>query len=1266
MRIENLWSNKKNLFLIFLIFAFIGSGLLEPLVKSSKITNWNSDLILRLEVNENKILNAFSRKISNLTGISAAIKNNSQNVIEDNLEYYFELIGSEDLRGYHVQIFDDREEMIVWNSQAIISNQNLSIKIAEPSRLFFTRKDLSTYLSMVDTLRAGSKFYYLCISEEVEKHYKLPVTSFNLVSLSDSLSKELSTTIEIDYRSDAELSKDGRKHSFNLLNNFRNKIGVATFEKPTIDLLNKDIEDIFRAIQSVLLIMIYLFIGIIGYIRLRNINKKIHRFFLLIIYLAVFRVLLFNLGIPSNYWQNELTDPSFFSSVFASGIVRSPLDFFITLLGLIIITVAAFKYSSEYFETERNNRKNLPLIIIKIIFVALITFLILRSLGASLRSVVFDSTIRYFKEFALIPSPGVLLMDLNILLLGFCVLISSTILLRWLFTEVPSQNKKLEIKWVMVLFLVFQVLGALFDFFQKQPQVTPFIRILFLTILFALTFLSYHKGLRTSNYIYYGFASSILAVSLLVYYNSEIERESLKTTAYELNRANETVYEFLLFQTLTQSDLNSIITDMGSNSINYSSIAFELWNKSLLFKENLPSSILLYDSNKKILGHFSNYDKDNFVDLTNYEIGGDPKIFRKQNYFGARQVILGIKRLDNNGIADGYLVATILFDKYLLNADVTPKFLTYSRSGIASATELQNLKIFIFTDGELIRSFGEISLNSDEVLRFLDAPLTKHNEAWIRGDLKGEPHLAFVYKPDENSDELIAVALEERRFAWKLSNFFKVFFVHSVIIFVALLIYSAVYARKWKDYFSRYRTKLTFAFILVSVVPLIAIAAYIRGINEEKNEEMINSRLTEYALQVESYLKKYSFSSEINEKVINDKAALDLGLRFSIFDSSQLIYSSNENYFKAGIIPSTLNPYAYLAAKIRGSNKAFIKETVNGEQFYSVYLKSSINSSPIFINVNTMFNLVALPISDVELDLFLFGILAAALVLLAVLSTILAGQISSPIRRLTHATRSIGSGDLNIEISGENSGEIGELTSGFNMMISRLKKSQIELAQLERETAWKEMAKQVAHEIKNPLTPMKLSVQQLIAAYKDRSPKFDEIFQKVTATVINQIETLKNIASEFSNFARMPKMTIERIDLVLLIKDTLNLFADEKYPIHFTTKNDSVFANADTDHLSRAIINLVRNSLQADASFVNVLLSTKDGLCEIRIEDNGIGINPENLERIFENNFTTKPQGMGLGLTLAKKFIESIGGNIIIENTSNKGTTFLITLPVIE
>jgi len=296
----------------------------------------------------------------------------------------------------------------------------------------------------------------------------------------------------------------------------------------------------------------------------------------------------------------------------------------------------------------------------------------------------------------------------------------------------------------------------------------------------------------------------------------------------------------------------------------------------------------------------------------------------------------------------------------------------------------------------------------------------------------------------------------------------------------------------------------------------------------------------------------------------------------------------------------------------------------------------------------------------------MFGTLSLAVIMLIIFSTILAEQISAPIRKLTNATRSLGSGDLNIELPEIYSGEIAELTSGFNMMVKRLKKSQMEMAQLERETAWKEMAKQVAHEIKNPLTPMKLSVQQLVAAYKDKSPKFDAIFDKVTLTIITQIETLKNIASEFSNFARMPKLNIERVNLIGCVKEAINLFANENLQIKFEYDKDEIIINADYGHLNRTLINLFRNSVQASAKNILINISLENGMCSMKLIDDGKGIEKENVEKIFEENFTTKSGGMGLGLSMAKKFLENIGGNISIEKTSNEGTTFLITIPLAE
>ena len=193
---------------------------------------------------------------------------------------------------------------------------------------------------------------------------------------------------------------------------------------------------------------------------------------------------------------------------------------------------------------------------------------------------------------------------------------------------------------------------------------------------------------------------------------------------------------------------------------------------------------------------------------------------------------------------------------------------------------------------------------------------------------------------------------------------------------------------------------------------------------------------------------------------------------------------------------------------------------------------------------------------------------------------------------------------------------------------------------------------------------MKLSIQQLIAAYRDKSAKFDAIFEKVTATIAAQIEILKNIASEFSNFARMPRINIKRFDLSKAIDEVITLFADERRPIRLHNTSGAVQVKADEEQLKRMIINLFRNAIQAGAEIIDVDIIVKEGNCEIRVSDNGSGIDSGNIERVFDENFTTKEQGMGLGLSMAKRYVESIEGNISVEKSTTDGTTILIKIPV--
>jgi nitrogen fixation/metabolism regulation signal transduction histidine kinase len=208
------------------------------------------------------------------------------------------------------------------------------------------------------------------------------------------------------------------------------------------------------------------------------------------------------------------------------------------------------------------------------------------------------------------------------------------------------------------------------------------------------------------------------------------------------------------------------------------------------------------------------------------------------------------------------------------------------------------------------------------------------------------------------------------------------------------------------------------------------------------------------------------------------------------------------------------------------------------------------------------------------------------------------------------------------------------------------------------------MAKQVAHEIKNPLTPMKLSMQQLIISVKDKKTNFEEIFEKLSITILNQIENLNQIASEFSKFARMPRINLEEIDLLSIIKDTVLLFADDKLKLEINCDLSSPKIEADIPQLRRLFINLIRNSIQAFSTRIIFNILNEDDNYIVLVRDNGKGIPLEFKDRIFEENFTTKEKGMGIGLKLIKKYLEDINGQIILVKTSSAGTTFSISIPM--
>jgi nitrogen fixation/metabolism regulation signal transduction histidine kinase len=247
--------------------------------------------------------------------------------------------------------------------------------------------------------------------------------------------------------------------------------------------------------------------------------------------------------------------------------------------------------------------------------------------------------------------------------------------------------------------------------------------------------------------------------------------------------------------------------------------------------------------------------------------------------------------------------------------------------------------------------------------------------------------------------------------------------------------------------------------------------------------------------------------------------------------------------------------------------------------------------------------------------------------------------------------------------------EINLLIKAYNAMVDELEVSAIKLAQGEREEAWREMAKQVAHEIKNPLTPMRLTVQSFQRKFDPNDAEVKQKMKDYSDTLIQQIDTMNAVASAFSNFASMPAQQNETLNVVEVVELAMDIF-NEEYLV-FEKEAPEIISKIDRTQLIRIITNLVKNAIQSipeQQEIKAISVSVKKELEHVLIvvKDNGIGIQPKDINRIFEPKFTTKSSGMGLGLGIIKNIIENYKGTITFETEYEKGTTFIVSLPIIN
>ncbi|MFN5319235.1 MAG: ATP-binding protein [Bacteroidia bacterium] len=587
---------------------------------------------------------------------------------------------------------------------------------------------------------------------------------------------------------------------------------------------------------------------------------------------------------------------------------------------------------------------------------------------------------------------------------------------------------------------------------------------------------------------------------------------------------------------------------------------------------------------------------------------------------------------------------------------------------VKSNTDLSRYSYARYYKGKLVTHGGTFPYSLSDAM-FTD--IKKDTALFLNKD--GFSHLRYR----SGADSLVILSLPQPSWIQVLTPFSYMMVLLAVLGGIIML-----FRLRKEDYKLSFKRKIQLAIISILFISLLLIGggsiAFINSNNHQKNIKNLSEKIHSILIEIENLLGKDAFLDPSRAEDYSfklSKMSKVFTADINIYGPSGLLFaSSRAKLFDEGLISQKISPEAFQQLQVNQSSECVQKERIGTHEYLSAYvpLRNSENKVIGYINMPYFARQSEIQREVATFVVAMVNIYIILLVLVLIAAIVLSNSVTEPLRIIQEGLGKLTLGKQNAPIRWKGKDEIGALVAEYNRMIDELERSAEKLARSERESAWREMAKQVAHEIKNPLTPMKLSTQMLQRAWKDRSDGFEDRLDRYTQNLIEQIDTLSHIATEFGNFAQMPHMKNERIDLVDLIIHAAEFHRGD-IPIDVIIADNCsapCYVQSDKEQLIRVFNNLIRNAQQAleSAEFPKITLSLKRDTDRFTliVSDNGSGIPDSLKDKIFRPNFTTKSTGMGLGLALVKNIIESSGGVISFESEIGNGTHFIFSLPILK
>lgn len=1016
--------------------------------------------------------------------------------------------------------------------------------------------------------------------------------------------------------------------------------------------------------QQLVLFVLYLLtvslfvLGLFTFMKKSNIHSVV-ALMLIIITIVSARIITFQIGYPSFLKEFDIFSPLYYASSYWLPSLGDLLTN--TLFGSIIAFLIYRVFNNMHFSEIKGKAKIFGFIPISFIIITSSYYLVLYLMDTLIMNSSFElnlSRILDFSVYSIIAYFIIALFLLSLFFVSYSFIKRSVLLIGpWWFLTV----------FVVLSLVLWYVLFSVHWYIPQFYELVLFLAYVAFVVAICARLLPFPHVTTTTLLI----LILTMISTFCLHHNKETrELDQRKLMAIRLSSDQDKVGEYLYSdmenQILKDSNLlkmfnNAWIDPLQENTcIDYlhSHYFGGYWSKyNIQITLCYPEKQLEIKPSGMIIGCSQYFDEiiSNITDST-----AARTLFYVRDSYGTNNYIARIPLATNK--AETAHIVLEFTQKYVPKGLGYPEllldkaFITFYDLGIYSYA--------IYSEEELIKNVGEYSYTISE------KPFLPYKSDFKHFNKNGYNHLYHVI----NDKTSLIISKKQLSILDNLAPFTYQLILHILIVFVFTTAYN-IRAKnsRFPDLKSQLQIMLVALILFSSLIIGTTTLHNIKSLNNKKNQDMLSEKAHSVLIEMEHKLDTVSDLQNTSSSFLHElltKFSLVFFSDINLYTTKgDLLATSRPEIFEEGLRSRYMSSEAY--NQISENQRTFFvtNEQIGNYKYLSAYIPFRNKENELIAYINLPYFAREHELRQ-EISSFLVTFVNVYIILTAIavfISLLVGNYVTRPLQLIKDQFSHVKLDGRNEKITYYRNDELGNLIMEYNLMLDKLSESANKLAQSERESAWKEMARQIAHEIKNPLTPMKLSIQHLYKSWKEGAPEWESKLEKTTTSVIQQIDSLAAIASAFSDFAKFPAPANENVDLNEIIRDNIALFSQHKdISISYSHPERSCLVFADKKQLSRVMVNLLNNAIQS-------IIPGKMGKIDIRLEiaaekyiititDNGTGIAEELKPKIFSPNFTTKSGGTGLGLAMVKNIITSANGAISFRSDAS-GTTFEIVLP---